>query len=121
MPIVIVSIMVVLLAAMVMRKIRHGGSCCGEHESAAAKIRKVDTDISHYPYRYEVQIEGMVCANCVRNLENVFNSDEDIYACVDLWKKTAALYSKRRLDRQETVALLDGVSYTLTDFKEVKE
>ena len=108
----------VLLAVIIFKKIKHGGSCCGEHESAAAKIRSSDTDISHYKYRYDVGIEGMVCANCVRNAENAFNSAEGIYAKADLAGRSAVIYSKRRLERRDAAAMLSGTSYTLTGFRE---
>ena len=120
MPVIIAAVCTVLVVTIV-RKIKHGGSCCGEHESAAAKIRAADRDLSHYPYRYRAVIEGMVCANCVRNVENAFNSAKGICASVELGSKTADIRSKRRLERRETAAMLDGTSYTLTEFEEVKE
>ena len=102
-------------------KIRHGGSCCGEHETAAAKIRASDRNLSHYPYHYTAEIEGMVCAHCVRNVENAFHAVDGIYAVVDLSHKTAKLYAMYPLTRREAAAMLDGTSYTLTAFKEEKE
>ena len=110
-----------LIVFSVIRKIRHGGSCCGEHEAAAVKIRAADRDLSHYPYHYTAEIEGMVCAHCVRNVENAFHSAEGIHAAVDLGRKTARLFAKHPLTRREAAAMLDGTSYTLTAFKEEKE
>ena len=109
---------VLLMAFTVIRRIRHGGSCCGEHEAAAAKIRAADRDLSHYPYRYTAEIEGMVCSHCVRNVENAFCSADGIYAAADLGRKTAKLYAKHPLTRREAAAVLDGTGYTLTAFKE---
>ena len=107
-----------LIVLAITHKIRHGGSCCGEHEAAAARIRAADREISHYSYRYTVGIEGMVCSHCVRNVENAFHSAERIYAVADLGSKTVKLYAKHPLTRREASAILDGTSYTLTDFKE---
>lgn len=121
MPVIIAAAAIALLAALIIRKLRHGGSCCGEHESTAAKVSAEDRDISHYPYRYRIGIEGMVCAGCVRNAENAFNSREGIMARAELKSKTAVMYSKHRLERREAAELLSGTSYTLTDFREVKE
>ena len=109
-----------LIVFSVVHKIRHGGSCCGEHEAAAAKIRAADRDPSHYPYHYTAEIEGMVCSHCVRNVENAFHAAGDIYAVVDLGRKSARLSVKHPLTRKEASALLDGTSYTLTAFKEEK-
>lgn len=118
MTLIIAAAAAVFLAVLIFAKLKHGGGCCGEHESAAAKIRSADADISHYPYRYEVGIEGMVCANCVRNAENAFNSAEGIFAKADLAGKSAVIYSKRKLERREAAAMLSGTSYTLTYLRE---
>ena len=112
---------VILIVFSVVHKIRYGGGCCGGHEAAAAKIHAADRDLSHYPYQYTAEIEGMVCSHCVRNVENAFHADTGIRAAVDLCRKTARLYAKHPLTRKEAAAMLDGTSYTLTEFKEVKE
>ena len=121
MPVIIAAAAVALLAAIIIRKLRHGGSCCGEHESTAAKVSAEDRDISHYPYKYRIGIEGMVCAGCVRNAENAFNRGEGILAKAELRSKTAVIYSKNPLERRQAAEFLSGTSYTLTDFREVKE
>ena len=110
----------VLIAWMILHKLRHGGGCCGEHEAPAARIRAGDRDLSHYPYQYHAGIEGMVCSHCVRNVENAFHQSEGIYAVVDLGSKTARLYAKHPLTRRDAAVMLDGTSYTLTEFKEEK-
>lgn len=112
---------VILIVLTTIHKIRHGGSCCGEHEVAAIRIRTADRDLSHYPYHYTAEIEGMVCSHCVRNVENAFNSSDGVCAAIDLGSKTARLYAMHPLTRREAVAMLDGTSYTLTEFKEEKE
>lgn len=108
----------VLIVRTIIHKIRHGGGCCGAHEAAADRIRAADCDLSHYPCHYTAEIEGMVCANCVRNAENAFHAAEGIYAAVDLGSKTAKLYAKHPLTRREAAAMLDGTGFTLTEFKE---
>jgi len=111
---------VILIILTIINKIRHGGSCCGEHEAAATRISVADRNFSHYPYHYTAKIEGMVCSHCVRNVENAFHSVEGVYAVVDLCNKTAKLYAKHPLTRRETAAMLADTSYTLTEFKEEK-
>lgn len=111
----------VLIVFSVIHKIRHGGSCCGEHAAPAAKKRAADRDLSHYPYHYTAEIEGMVCAHCVRHVENAFRAADGIDAAVSLGNKTAKLYARHPLTRKEAAAMLEGTSYTLTAFKEEKE
>lgn len=117
----LIAATICLLVAMTINKLRQGGNCCGEHEATAKKVCVSDTDLSHYPYRYEALIEGMVCANCVRNAENAFNSNDGIFASIELRTKTAAIYSKHRLERRDAAAMLEDTTYTLTGFREVEE
>lgn len=115
---VVTAAWIALAVVYTVRRIKHGGGCCGGHEAAARKVKATDTDISHYPFRYTVGIEGMVCSHCVRNVENTFNSAEGIFATVDLASKTATVYSKHRLDRRAAAAILEGTSYTVMELKE---
>ena len=48
-------------------------SCCGSAEAVSAK-KVEDTDVSHYPYRYRLSIDGMMCSNCAKNVENTLNN-----------------------------------------------
>lgn len=55
----IILILIVIFAVWgTVKKIRHGSSCCGEHEASDKKVRVSDKDISHYPYRYELAVDG---------------------------------------------------------------
>ena len=108
----------ILLCVLVIRKLRHGGSCCGEHDALPAKIRPADNDLSHYPYRYTAEISGMICTRCVRNAENAFHATGYIRAVVHLDDHTAKLYSKTPLTRRETAQILSPLGFTLTAFKE---
>ena len=118
----ILAVIAVLIATFliwtVVGKIKHGSSCCGEHESPVEKLRAGDCDPSHYPYRYRAVIDGMVCASCVRKVENAFNGADGIYASVNLRKKEAQMLSKRPLKRGDAVDILKHTSYTLLDFEE---
>lgn len=118
---IIAALAVTLLVWYVMRKLKHGGSCCGGHESAPEKIKPKDRKLSNYPYRYIADVEGMVCSNCLRRVENAFNTNEGIYARGRLDNKRVSIYSKRELTRREAVGMLDSLSYTITDFREERK
>ena len=63
-------------------------SCCGGPE--VKTVKKVeDTDETHYPYRYEIGIEGMHCSNCARAVENALNTAEGVWAKVELGRNRA--------------------------------
>ncbi len=101
-------------------KIRFGGSCCGERESAPKKVRSKGNDPASYPYKYILKIEGMVCGACLRRVENAFNSHGETYAKGELQNKTVTLYSKAPLTRKQAAEMLGGTTYTLVDLEEVK-
>lgn len=115
---------VVIIAAtlflMMRKKVTKGSSCCGEHEAPVEHIRAKDTDTTHYPYHYRLKVEGMVCANCAKRVENAFNGTGEMLASVDLGKKEVSLSSKQELDRRETAKIVDAAGYTLMDFEIVR-
>ena len=65
---------------------RAKSSCCGTAEAVSAK-KVEDTDVSHYPYRYRLSIDGMMCSNCAKNVENTLNSMNGVWGKVNLGKK----------------------------------
>ena len=115
-----VAVIAVVLAWSIARKIRIGGSCCGEHEAAPRTIVSADTDKNHYAHNYTLTIEGMVCGACLRRVENAFNSCEGFYASGELQTKTVTLYTKAPLTRKQAAEMLGGTTYTLVDLEEVK-
>lgn len=72
--------------------------CCGGGSDAVAKTAAADTDKSHYPYQYDVLIEGMSCKNCANRIANAFNEKEGFCAEVDLKHKTAHVWTKEETD-----------------------
>ena len=112
---------IVLIIRYMMHHLRSGGGCCGEHEAPARHIRAADRNPSHYPYHYTAQIDGMVCGNCARRVENLFNETGDCFASVDLAKKTAEIYTKRKTERTECAKMLENVGYTLIEWEEHHE
>ena len=91
-------------------------SCCGTPE--VKTVKKVeDMDESHYPYRYEVGIEGMHCSNCARTVENAFNSMNGIWASVELGRNRANVRAKQEMAESDFIEALDNTSYKITAFK----
>ena len=88
-------------------------SCCGTPE--AVTVRKVaDTDRSHYPYSYVVQVEGMKCSNCAANVENALNDMGDTWAKVDLGRHQAKVLSKSEKNENDFVDALRKTQYKVT-------
>ncbi len=85
-------------------------SCCGSAESVLSKPVE-DTDESHYPYRYLVSIDGMMCSNCAANVENAINALGDVWANVNLGRKRADVLSKTEKSKEDFVKSLKGTNY----------
>lgn len=118
---IILIVAAALLAGMIVHKIKHGSaSCCGEKEAAEEKIVASDKDLSHYPFQYVLSIDGMVCINCIRRVENLFNATGEMIAKASLEKKGAQLFSMHELERKDVASMLAEAGYTLTEFDREK-
>ena len=118
--IIIVLVLAALVFVAVKRiytTVKFGGSCCGSGNGMDKKVRVKDHDRSNYPYKYSLKIEGMVCSGCARRVENIFNSDGELWAKVDLEHKAANVLAKRAVSREEFVNMFNGSSYTLVDYR----
>ena len=112
MPTVIICIILAIIVLIGIRSMIKRGTqgCCG----AGGKTEKikVDKDISHYPYKYTMDIEGMHCSHCVSTVENALNKLGDVYAHVSLKDKNAIVYAKKEFDPHDFV-----VAVVRADFK----
>lgn len=93
-------------------------SCCGTSEAVA--VNKVaDTDKSHYPYKYNLSIEGMMCSNCAANVQNALNAMGDVWATVELGRHRAKVLSKSEKTEDDFSDALRKTSYTVAGFEQV--
>ncbi len=93
-------------------------SCCGTAE--AVSVKKVeDTDISHYPYRYSLSIEGMMCSNCAKNVENQLNSMPGVWGKVNLGRKEADVRTKEPVSEESFRKALQEKDYSLKSCREI--
>ena len=93
--------------------------CCGGAESVLTRP-VADTDESHYPYKYYVSIDGMMCSNCAANVENAINASGDTWAHVNLGRKRAEVLSKNEKTEEDFAKALKGTNYKVTGFEEVR-
>ncbi|MBR0468458.1 MAG: heavy-metal-associated domain-containing protein [Mogibacterium sp.] len=91
-------------------------SCCGTSEAVIVK-KVADTDKSHYPFKYIVSIDGMMCSNCAANVENAINSMGDTWARVELGRHRAVVLSKSEKAETDFSDALAKTSYTVTGIK----
>lgn len=93
------------------KKLKNGccGGGCGE-----LKIKPSDTNISHYPYKTTIYIEGMTCDGCKTRVENAFNGMADTYAKVNLKAKCADVYTKNYPNKNEMKDAVERLGYDCT-------
>lgn len=96
-----------------LKKLTHGGGCCGEHEAAEKKVKVSDRDKSHYPYTVELRIDGMTCGNCSRRVENALNRLEGTWAVVDLGERRATVRTKQPADAELLRRTVRDAGYTV--------
>ncbi|MBR2524163.1 MAG: cation transporter [Clostridiales bacterium] len=120
---IIVYVVLALIIAFAVwgtvKRIRHGSSCCGEREAAPKKIKVSDTDKSHYPYTYELIVDGMHCSNCARRIENAFNAIDGMWARADIGMKQVGLMSKKELNEEYCRQIVSEAGYTLLSVKQL--
>ena len=91
-------------------------SCCGSPEAVIVK-KVADTDKSHYPFKYIISIDGMMCSNCAANVENAINAMDDTWACVELGRHRAVVLSKNEKNERDFAEALSKTSYSVIGFE----
>ena len=114
--IIVCIILILVIAGAVygtVKRARHGSACCGEHDPAPKKVKVSDKNKNHYPFTYELSVDGMHCANCARRIENSFNSHESMWAKADIGRKSVELKSKKQVDENACRDIVSSAGYTL--------
>lgn len=115
---VIIIVGILLIAYAVYGTVRKArgkskASCCGTGETVLAKPVD-DTDESHYPFRYNVAVDGMKCSNCAANVQNAFNGIDGVWARVNLGKHRAEVLAKKEMTEEPFTEALKGTGYKVT-------
>ena len=99
------------------KKLSHG--CCGGSTDKVKRRKPEDTDMSHYPFCYGLEIDGMTCRNCAVRIENAFNSTGDYYAVVNLNKRTGTIRAKEEQPETELRRIVAKCGYSVIDIKKL--
>lgn len=119
---IVVTAIVLVAAVLALRPmVRHmkgqGGCCGGDSCSSSApaagpsSVGVQDTDPAHYPYHTQLSVEGMSCNACKTRVENALNTQEGIWARVDLKTGTADILSKDRSDDNALARVVEAAGY----------
>ena len=79
-----------------------------------------DMDESHYPFKYHVPVDGMMCSNCAARVENAINAMGDTWAHVNLGRKRAEVLAKTEKTEGDFASALKGTDYKVTGFEQVQ-
>lgn len=93
-------------------------SCCGSAETVQPKPVE-DTDESHYPFKYHVSIDGMMCSRCAARVENAINASDGTWAHVNLGRKRAEVLAKTEKTKEDFIDALKNTDYTVSGFEQV--
>jgi len=116
---IVLAVVVAFAVWGTVKRIRHGSACCGEHEAPPKKVKVSDKDKSHYPYSYELTVDGMHCSNCARRIENGFNSADGLWAKADIGNKKVDLISKKVISEEELRRIVSEAGYTLLSIRKI--
>lgn len=108
----VVLLVIIIIGARSFMK-RAASGCCGSGDDK--KRVKVDKDISHYTYKYVMNIEGMHCNHCKSSVENALNSLDGVYADVDLKGGKALIYLKEEGQSQKLAGAVRACGFTVKD------
>ena len=112
----VLAIIVFCAILSIRKRIKYGSACCGTHDAAPKKIKVKDKNKAHYPYTYNLNVDGMHCSNCARRVENALNVKEGVWAKVDLEKKSVLVRAKSQLKWEDFSTLINKAGYTLIEF-----
>lgn len=112
--ILILLIIAIIAVKSYAKKIASG--CCGAGGYKEKKVRVNDKDMSHYPYTASITISGMTCKHCKERVENALNSEDGVWAEVDLKNNTALVYMKNKLPEMTLRNDVIKAGYSVTSF-----
>ena len=96
---IIATVAAVLVIAFISTVKKGKGGCCGGNKPYRKKIKK--SELSGYPYKSVIYIDGMTCENCAARLENAFNKNADTVARVNLGKKYAEVWTMEEMAEEK--------------------
>lgn len=96
---------------------RLSGGCCGGSVASVKAIAPRDSNLEHFPYSYEMKIEGMQCRQCSTKIENAFHEREGFCAKVNIRKKSAVIHSKEEAETDMLKHIVVRAGYQVTEIK----
>lgn len=96
------------------------GGCCGSGGDTEKKVKVRDKNPAHYHYRVKIGIDGMTCVRCKMHVENVLNSEDGVWAEVDLKDQSAIVRMKAAVSEDMLRYMISRAGYVATYVEEVQ-
>ena len=98
--IILISIGIIAVISVInyIKRMKSGSCCSGEGILNAEKVKVKDKNKSHYPYKKVLNIGGMTCSHCAKNIENHLNKINNVYSKADFDREEAIILMKEELD-----------------------
>ena len=110
---IIVAVLIVIAVIAIRsyaKKLTSG--CCGAEIEHVKKIKVED----NYPYCVQIGIDGMTCNRCKARVENTLNSEDGVWAEVDLSQNLATVHMKNNLSELFLRKLVSSAGYIMTTY-----
>ena len=118
---IIGGIVIVLFAILVIKSYikKLSSGCCGTGgDEKTKKVKVRDKNKANYPFCSVLVVDGMVCGNCARTIENALNSLEGVWAEADVNAKQVEVRMKQQLDDQVLRDTVNHIgAYTVMDIR----
>ncbi len=88
--------------------------CCGSGGDTEKKIKVRDKNPEHYSKCVEIGIDGMTCTHCKIRIENALNSEEGVWAEVDLKNQSATVRMKDMISEDALRHIISRAGYLAT-------
>ena len=111
---IIVAVLIVIAVIAIRsyaKKLTSG--CCGGETEHVKKIKVEDKDVSHY---VQIGRDGMNCNRCKARVENTLNSEDGVWAEVDLSQNLATVHMKNNLSELFLRKLVSSAGYIMTTY-----
>lgn len=120
------TIVIILLLAVIAvfsvksyaKKLTSG--CCGSGGDTEKRVKVRDKNPAHYPQCVKIGIDGMTCAHCRQRVENALNSEDGVWAEVDLKDESAIVHMKNALSEDSLRYIISRAGYTATYVEEIQ-
>lgn len=113
----IIVVILVLIGVFSVRsyKKKLSSGCCGAGDDAPKKKVKVrDKNPEHYSKTVKIGIDGMTCTHCKTRVENALNSEEGVWAEVDLEDHSATVRMKNMISEDALRHIIGSAGYLAT-------